>query len=405
MNRIKASYVAVVIGAAAAAVATPIFVRKVAATRPSAQTAPIRMAGAEPDSPPGPPTRVSARPDLSIAARPTLTSPPPISSQTTSSLSDKIDPKPGGANANLEPKMSAAPAPAADPAIERPAFDVVRVDPTGETVVAGHATPKAAVELRDQGRVIAKVDADESGKFVMLPPPLPTGGHRLELAEQNGRAPVVVSDPVTIDVAARKPDIFGHSAIPAQAPATATAVAESERPKSGLRGSPTPQPRTVASADRSAPLPIPAVAAGALAAEKPAPPKREAALTPPATQARPKAPEYVARIQPPAVPPAGEAGPRVSVRTVEAPGLGRLEVTGVAAPNSFLRLYLNGSRIFDTSAGTDRWWSLTIARGMAPGFYTFRAEEIDRSNGAVSARAEVAFSYPPRLYYHPQSRR
>jgi hypothetical protein len=105
--------------------------------------------------------------------------------------------------------MSAPPAPAADSTIERPAFDIVRVDPTGETVVAGHATPKATVELRDGGRVIAKVDADESGQFVVLPPPLPKGSHRLELAAQSGGAPVVVSDPVTIDVAARNGRTIG----------------------------------------------------------------------------------------------------------------------------------------------------------------------------------------------------
>jgi hypothetical protein len=404
MGRIKASYLAVAMGAAAAAVATPILARKMAAAWPSAQTAPIRTSGAEAESPPGPPASPSARPDLSIAARPTLTSPSLVSPQTTSS----IEPKPDEANANSEPKISPAPAPAADPTIERPAFDVVRIDPTGETVVAGHATPKATVELRDGGRVIAKVDADESGKFVVLPPPLPTGSHRLELAAQDGGAPVVVSDQVTIDVAARKPDVSGNSAIPPRGLATATAIAENELKKSGPGGSPAPpapQPRTVASAGRLAPLPVPPVAAGALA-EKPAP-LHEAALTPhAATQAQPKPPgEPIARIQPRSVPPASEPGPRVSVRTVEAPGLGRLEVRGVAEPNSILRLYLNGSRIFDISTGMDRRWSLTIDRGMSPGFYTFRAEEIDRSNGAVSARTEVAFSYPPHLFYHAQSRR
>jgi LysM repeat protein len=323
-------------------------------------------------------------------------------------LSDKIEPKPDGANANSEPKMLAA-APAVDPAIERPAFDVVRVDPTGETVVAGHATPKAAVELRDGGRVIAEVDADESGQFVVLPPPLATGSHRLELAAPNGGARAVVSDPVTIDVAVRKPEISGPLAIPPRAPATATAADESElqKPAPAHADSPAPQPRTVASADRVAPLPVPPVAS-ALAAEKPGP-VREAALTPTAVvQAPPKPPaEPVAQILPPAVLglPAGEAGPRVSVRTVEAPGPGRLEVRGVAEPNSTLRLYLNGSPLADAAAGTDRRWSLTIEHGMSPGFYTFRADEIDRSNGAVSARAEVPFSYPPRLPQPPSPAR
>jgi hypothetical protein len=401
MQWMKAWYGVGAISVAAAAVATPILVRKLASNWPSAQTAPIRTAGAEPDSPPGPATSALARPDLSIAARPTLTSPPLISPETTSSSSDKIDAKSDRANADSAPKVSTAPA-AADPTIERPAFDVVRVEPTGETVVAGHTTPKTTVELRDGGRVIAKVDADESGQFVVLPPPLPTGSHRLELAAQSGGAPVL-SEPVTVDVAARKPDISERSAIPPRAPATATAAAEGELQKPGpvLVGSPAPQSRTVGSADRVGPLPVPPVSADApLAAEKPGPP-REAALPPTAVvPAQPKAPaEPVARIQPPAVlgPTAGQAGPGVSVRTVEASAPGRLEVRGVAEPNSSLRLYLNGSPLADAAAGTDRRWSLTIEHGMSPGFYTFRADEIDRSNGAVSARAEVPFSYPLRL--------
>ncbi|MGA2795383.1 MAG: peptidoglycan-binding protein, partial [Roseiarcus sp.] len=97
--------------------------------------------------------------------------------------------------AGLEP--AAAPAKArtaaselslSKPALLRPAFDIVRVEPTGDAVIAGHAAPKAVIELRDDGRVVAEASADASGDFTMLPPPFSAGGHRLELAARTGDA-------------------------------------------------------------------------------------------------------------------------------------------------------------------------------------------------------------------------
>ena len=88
------------------------------------------------------------------------------------------------------------------PVVQRPAFDVVRVEPTGDAVIAGHAAPKAAIELRSDGRVVAQASADASGDFTMLPPPFSAGGHRLELATRTGEAAAVLSDPVAIDVPA-----------------------------------------------------------------------------------------------------------------------------------------------------------------------------------------------------------
>src|SRR5271163_3130944 len=200
MQRIKVLYVAVAIGVAAAAVAVPIVVRKFANVWPSPEIAPGQTAGAGPVSPPP------------ASALPTLASPAVISPETIPTSSAKNEPKPDAASGNSEPKKpAAASSTPAEAAVVRPAFDVVRVDPTGETVVAGHAAPKAVVELRDGGRVIAKVVADEAGQFVILPPPLPPGSHRLELAASEGGPSTVVSDPVTVEVAAQKPR---HSALP-----------------------------------------------------------------------------------------------------------------------------------------------------------------------------------------------
>ncbi|MEM7505468.1 MAG: LysM peptidoglycan-binding domain-containing protein [Pseudomonadota bacterium] len=55
----------------------------------------------------------------------------------------------------------------ADAAIA-PKFDVVRVDPEGQAVVAGRATPGAAVEILVDGEIVATETADASGNFVSL---------------------------------------------------------------------------------------------------------------------------------------------------------------------------------------------------------------------------------------------
>ncbi|WP_291862940.1 LysM peptidoglycan-binding domain-containing protein [Bradyrhizobium sp.] len=61
------------------------------------------------------------------------------------------------------------------------AFDVARIEPTGEAVIAGRATPGATVELLRNGEVHDRAVADQSGQFVMVPPRLPSGTYDLTL--------------------------------------------------------------------------------------------------------------------------------------------------------------------------------------------------------------------------------
>jgi nucleoid-associated protein YgaU len=62
-----------------------------------------------------------------------------------------------------------------------PAFDVARIEPTGEAVIAGRATPGVAVELLRNGELHDRVIADQSGQFAMVPPLLPPGTYDLTL--------------------------------------------------------------------------------------------------------------------------------------------------------------------------------------------------------------------------------
>jgi nucleoid-associated protein YgaU len=63
---------------------------------------------------------------------------------------------------------------------DAPTFDIARIEPTGEAVIAGRATPGATIELLGDSGVLNSVVADQSGEFVMVPR-LPSGTYKLTL--------------------------------------------------------------------------------------------------------------------------------------------------------------------------------------------------------------------------------
>lgn len=77
--------------------------------------------------------------------------------------------------------LAGSPLPPQDTSDGVPAFDVARIEPTGEAVVAGRAAPGATVELLRNGEPHASAVADQSGQFVMVPPRLPSGTYDLTL--------------------------------------------------------------------------------------------------------------------------------------------------------------------------------------------------------------------------------
>ena len=66
-------------------------------------------------------------------------------------------------------------APRPDRFDEAPSFDVIRIEPTGEAVIAGRSAPGATVRLLRDGKTYAETVADNSGFFALVPAPLPPG--------------------------------------------------------------------------------------------------------------------------------------------------------------------------------------------------------------------------------------
>ena len=108
-----------------------------------------------------------------------------------------------------------APAPAGDAAgAERPSFDVVRVNPQGDAVMAGRAAPGSTVTILDGERLVGKVKADENGEWVFVPDEaLPPGERRLTLRVEDASGKAIGSeDTVVLIVPQAGKDIAGGPA-------------------------------------------------------------------------------------------------------------------------------------------------------------------------------------------------
>jgi len=102
--------------------------------------------------------------------------------------------------ATVEAPAAAAPQIAA--AI-KPRFDVVRVEPTGETVAAGRAEPRSKVTLLASGKPVGEAQADDTGQFVIIPTPLPPGDHLFSLRAVGGKGEVLSDQTVAVVVPER----------------------------------------------------------------------------------------------------------------------------------------------------------------------------------------------------------
>jgi len=141
-------------------------------------------------APPAEPAAESA--GARTSAIPAPASPPPA-------------PAPSTTIASLPPTAPPSGQPASPPATEKPpSFDIVKVDPVGNAVIAGRAAPGSKVQVLDGGKPIGEVTADGRGEWVLVPTaPLSPGDRQLSLEAtdpQSGKKKVS-TDTVALAVA------------------------------------------------------------------------------------------------------------------------------------------------------------------------------------------------------------
>jgi hypothetical protein len=294
----------------------------------------------------------SGTPGTSQDAAPVQTAQPSAPSQ---------QPAPGQQQAAARPPSAGEappPAPAKDAPIV-PSFDVVRVEPDGESVIAGRAAPGATIELLRGDQVHARAAADASGLFAIVPPPLPPGSHQVVLqsiAPDGTRQRSAQSVTVVITDGKTRPLVTLTS------PDKPTVVLSNpEPPEAKVAEAPKPD------AKPAEPSPAPQQQAGA-----------------------------APTVSPPA--PASSSAPRPEIKivTVDAEE-GKLFVSGLSAPGATVRLYLNESFIAPGGAGSDGKVSFSIGSGVKPGDYRIRLDDVDPVSGQVRSRAEVGFNVPVQV--------
>ena len=217
-------------------------------------------ASAPAEAPPPPPETAQSAP---AAAPPTDAPPPPPDTQIAALPAET-------------PPAATPPAPTV-----APSFDVVRVEPSGDTVIAGEAPPDSKVEILDGTATIGTVDTDNSGAFALpLDKPLAPGTHDLALKATNKDATVALLSDQRVTVSVPEPpskDVL----VVVNTPDSASKVLESG---AATAAATPPAAGSVATAP-TATAAAPAVAAAAPAVAAAAPPVAEA--TPPATAAPP----------------------------------------------------------------------------------------------------------------------
>lgn len=260
----------------------------------------------------------------------------------------------------------------ADPA-KGPRLDIVRIEPSGDAVIAGRATPNAVVEILRDNQPIARIDADATGQFAILPPALPSGNSELTL-RMTGRDGTSITGRESVAVVIA-PDRNAKPLV---------AVSEPDKPTRVLS-----QPEATADARIAAKAPD-TIRTEAGKGEKTAKPEAQVGgIVGKPSQRMAALPEPGAKADGP--------GSSVKIVSVDAQEGGRLHVTGQATAWTALRLYLNDTMVASGQSDAQGRIAFTIGRGVRPGGYQIRVDQVDAQTGKVRNRAQVAFAYPTNL--------
>ncbi len=288
-------------------------------------------------------------------------------------------------------QTTASQAPAKDaappvPAEIRPSFDVVRVDPGGDAVMAGRARPGSTVIILDNAKPIGEVIADSRGEWVFVPTtPLAPGSRELTLKMRLADDTTVDSDDVVVlAVPESGKDIAGRAS-----EGTSGALVLLT-PRSGGASTVLQRPSDQASSGQASPgQASPGQASPGQASPGQASPGKASLGQASSGQASSgkaslgKASSGKAS--------SGKASTRLSVEIIDYDDDGRLVISGRAGPGSWVNVYLDNALIGRAEAGAGGVWRLSPEAGIKPGLYSLRADQIDAAN-KVMARVSMPFS-------------
>lgn len=227
-------------------------------------------------------------------------------------------PQATSSNQPAAPDAREAPAPGA--AASLPSFDVVRINPQGDTVMAGRAEPGSKIAILDGESVIGEIETDINGEWIYVPEqPLAPGQRRLTLRmDTPGGAAVASDETVVLIVPEPGKDIAGRAATP-----DSRALA--------LRLGPGGRTATVLQS-----------------------------------------------------PTAAREPPPVSIGAVDYTAAGNFTVSGSAAPGSTIQLYLDNALIGRARSTAEGNWRIAVDEPIKRERFSLRADEVTDSGRVVA---------------------
>lgn len=244
----------------------------------------------------------------------------------------------------------------------KPSFDVVRVNPTGDAVIAGRADPNAEVTITDGEKVIGKVKADARGEWVDVPDKkLPPGKSELSLTSKLPDKPAVKSaNKVVLVLPEKGKDIAGREETGKAVGALAVAVPSDGSPGVTVLQQPQEQPAQPETAEN-----VGGTASGN---------QQMAAVSPKKGHAK-----------------IGVSSSDLSIDAIDYDKTGELALSGRSKKGNRVQVYINNKPVGSVTADDGGRWQVQPKDKVAPGIHVMRADEIDKS-GKVVARVETRFA-------------
>ncbi|WP_085736737.1 LysM peptidoglycan-binding domain-containing protein [Rhizobium sp. CIAT894] len=275
------------------------------------------------------------------------------------------------------------PAPAANNAAaiagpKLPAFDVLRVEPDGSTVIAGSAEPNGKLEVLDGEKVVTTADVGASGDFAaVLDDPLSAGDHQLVLKFTGKDGKSTLSEEVAT-ISVPKDGNGANLLAMVSKPGAASRIITA--PKAGTEVADASNP-IAPTADQPA--------AGETAA---APATGELALQTPNLSNAPSDNAATAPAIPGTAAPDKTNAPDVMVNAVEIEG-DKIFIAGTTRSNAKVIGYADDSLVGQDTAGSDGHFVIDGVVALSVGDHKIRVDVVDPV-GKVIVRAAVNFNRP-----------
>lgn len=258
-----------------------------------------------------------------------------------------------------------------------PVLDIVRIEPTGEAVIAGNAPQGERVGLFYNNELIADADVDAGGDFVLVPDqPIPSGEGTMEIAVLDDAGNMATPSQEQVAVVLPEDGSSDGFLVGILRPNEPVDIVEREAPE-------------VASEARDVETPDVEVAARIE-------PSETVELTETAETTEAPELEIAARVEPTQAVDAAEATAPEAFVVVDAIELEGREmwIAGGALPGTVIRLYQDNIFLGEVITGEEGRYLYEGTLLESEGEVTVRADALVTGSADVVARAEVPFEVP-----------